>query len=203
MKRWLNWIAVFSLALGSTLAHASEDSKNPRVLMSTSMGDIVLELYPDKAPKTVENFLRYVKDGFYEGTIFHRVIDGFMIQGGGFTPDMTMKKPRPPIMNEADNGLRNKVGTIAMARTMDPHSASSQFFINVANNPNLDFREKRPRAWGYAVFGRVVKGMDVVKKIKSVPTTTKGPYRDVPAEPVTIEKMTLLTKSESHDQTAD
>jgi len=200
MKRWLNWIAVLVLGLAGTGIQAADtQGERPRVQMSTTMGDIIVELRPDKAPKTVENFLRYVEDGFYDGTIFHRVIDGFMVQGGGFTPDMTPKKTRPPVMNEADNGLRNRVGTIAMARTNDPHSATSQFFINVANNSNLDFREKRPRAWGYAVFGGVVEGMDVVGKIKSVPTTTVGSRRDVPAEPVIIEKVTLLGKNESDD----
>lgn len=168
---------------------ALKDTSNPTVLMQTSKGDIVIELYPDKAPKTVENFLKYVDDGFYDGTVFHRVIDGFMIQGGGFTPDMTKKETRAPIMNEADNGLRNIIGTISMARTMDPHSATAQFFINVANNTSLDFREKTPRAWGYAVFGRVIKGMDVVTAIKGVKTTTRGVYRDVPAENIIIQKV--------------
>jgi peptidyl-prolyl cis-trans isomerase B (cyclophilin B) len=165
------------------------DTNKPTVLIQTSKGDIVIELYPDKAPKSVENFLNYVDDGFYDGTIFHRVIDGFMIQGGGFTPAMEKKQTRPPVINEADNGLRNIVGTIAMARTMDPHSATAQFFINVANNSSLDFREKTPRAWGYAVFGRVIKGMEVVSAIKGVATTTQGGYRDVPAEPVIIQKV--------------
>lgn len=200
MNGWLKRITVFALLLaGAAAVNAADAQQRPRVLMSTSMGDIVLELRPDKAPKTVENFLQYVEDGFYEGTVFHRVIDGFMIQGGGFTPDMNKKETRPPVMNEADNGLRNRVGTIAMARTNDPHSATAQFFINVANNANLDFREKRPRAWGYAVFGRVVKGMDVVGDIKSVATTTKGPYKNVPAEPIVIKEVKLLTETESDD----
>lgn len=160
----------------------------PQVLLQTSKGEILLQLYPDKAPKTVENFLRYVDDGFYDGTIFHRVISGFMIQGGGFTPDMQQNPTRPPVINEADNGLRNIVGTIAMARTMDPHSATAQFFINVANNSSLDFREKTPRAWGYAVFGRVIKGMEVVQAIKQAPTTSKGMHRDVPQENIIINK---------------
>jgi peptidyl-prolyl cis-trans isomerase B (cyclophilin B) len=177
-------------------APASTATDNPSVLMQTSMGDIVIELYPDKAPKTVANFLKYADDGFYDGTIFHRVIDGFMIQGGGFTPDMVQKETRAPVMNEADNGLRNTIGTIAMARTMDPHSATAQFFINVANNASLDFREKTPRAWGYAVFGRVIKGMDVVKAIKSVRTTSKGMYRDVPAENIIIQKVSRMNGAE-------
>lgn len=164
--------------------------ENPKVLMQTSMGDILIELYPQKAPKTVANFLQYADEGFYNGTIFHRVIDGFMIQGGGFTEDMAQKKTRPPIMNEADNGLRNTTGTIAMARTMDPHSATSQFFINVNNNTSLDFREKTPRAWGYAVFGRVVDGMNVVKAIKGVSTGSRGMYSDVPTTNIIIRKVT-------------
>lgn len=192
MKRTL--LALFLGILASSSAMAAD---NPRVRLETSLGDIVVELYPDKAPKTVENFLQYVKDGHYDGTIFHRVIDNFMIQGGGFTPDMVQKPTRAPIMNEADNGLRNTVGTIAMARTMDPHSATAQFYINVANNDFLDFRDKTPRAWGYAVFGRVVKGMDTVGKIKSVPTTSVGPYQDVPREPVIIRKATLLSTVEN------
>lgn len=167
-------------------------TEKPRVLMQTTMGDIVIELYPQKAPQSVANFLQYVDDGFYNGTIFHRVINGFMIQGGGFTEEMVQKQTRPPIMNEADNGLRNTTGTIAMARTMDPHSATAQFFINVNNNTNLDFREKTPRAWGYAVFGRVVDGMGVVQAIKGVETGTRGPYRDVPTTNVIIKKVSRL-----------
>ena len=174
---------------------------NPKVVMQTSMGDIVIELYPQKAPKTVANFLQYVDEGFYNGTIFHRVIDGFMIQGGGFTEAFEKKETRAPIMNEADNGLRNTIGTIAMARTMDPHSATAQFFINVANNSNLDFREKTPRAWGYAVFGRVVKGMEVVKAIKSVPTGSRGMYSDVPTTAIIIQKVSRL--SDTHSPTKE
>ncbi len=172
-----------------TPAMTEPPKENPKVLMQTSMGDIVIELYPQKAPKTVANFLHYVDDGFYNNTVFHRVIDGFMIQGGGFTRDMAKKQTRAPIMNEADNGLRNTTGTIAMARTMDPHSATAQFFINVNNNSNLDFREKTPRAWGYTVFGRVVEGMEVVRAIKSVKTGTRGMYRDVPTTDIIIKKI--------------
>ena len=169
------------------------EAQHPRVSMQTSMGEMVIELYPDKAPKTVENFLRYVDEGYYEGTIFHRVIDGFMAQGGGFTADFNKKETHPPVINEADNGLNNIVGTIAMARTSDPHSATSQFFINVANNSFLDFRDKTPRAYGYAVFGRVVKGMDVLKAIKSVPTGPGGPFpKDVPQTTITIDKITRI-----------
>jgi len=165
---------------------------NPRVLMQTSMGELVIELYPQQAPISVANFLQYVDDGFYDGTIFHRVIDGFMIQGGGFTQEFEKKGTRPPILNEADNGLRNAIGTLAMARTGEPHSATSQFFINVANNTSLDFREKTPRAWGYAVFGRVVKGMELVKAIKSVPTGSRGMYQDVPTTSIVIQKVSRL-----------
>jgi len=169
---------------------AEPQQHNPKVRITTNLGDIVLELYPEKAPKTVENFLQYVNDGFYDGTIFHRVIDGFMIQGGGFTTNFVQKPTRPPVPNEADNGLRNTVGTIAMARTMDPHSATAQFFINVANNSPLDFREKTPSAWGYAVFGRVIQGMDVVKAIKEQRTGPGGPFpSDVPQRPVIIQKV--------------
>ena len=169
-------------------AASAPGTDGPQVLLQTSKGEILLQLYPDKAPKTVENFLRYVDDGFYDGTIFHRVISGFMIQGGGMEPGMREKAANAPIKNEADNGLRNIVGTIAMARTMDPHSATAQFFINVANNSSLDFREKTPRAWGYAVFGRVIKGMEVVQAIKQAPTTSKGMHRDVPQENIIINK---------------
>ena len=174
-------------------ASAPPSADTPRVLMQTSMGEIVIELYPQKAPKTVANFLQYVDEGFYNGTIFHRVIDGFMIQGGGFTPELEKKQTRAPIMNEADNGLRNTIGTIAMARTGDPHSATAQFYINVANNSSLDFREKTPRAWGYAVFGRVIKGMEVVKAIKGVPTGSRGMYGDVPTTNIIIQKVSLLS----------
>ncbi len=185
-------LMLFVAACNSEVSDAPTSSASPRVLMQTSMGDIVIELYPNKAPKSVANFLQYVDDGFYNGTIFHRVIDGFMIQGGGFTPDMEQKQTRAPIMNEADNRLRNTIGTSAMARTMEPHSATSQFYINVAMNSSLDFREKTPRGWGYAVFGRVVKGMEVVKAIKSVPTTRVEVYRDVPATPIIIQKVSRL-----------
>jgi cyclophilin family peptidyl-prolyl cis-trans isomerase len=168
----------------SLLSFAAE---NPQVTIQTSLGDIVVELYPDKAPKTVANFLQYVDDGFYTNTLFHRVIDGFMIQGGGFTPQFERKTTRPPIMNEADNGLSNQRGTIAMARTIDPQSATAQFYINVVDNPNLDFKDKTPRGWGYTVFGKVVKGMEMVDAIKSQPTGPGGPFQsDVPKTPVII-----------------
>ena len=162
-------------------------NNNPEVIIQTSLGNITVELFADKAPKTVANFLQYVDDGFYTNTLFHRVIDGFMIQGGGYTTKFERKPTRAPIMNEADNGLKNQRGTIAMARTVDPHSATAQFFINVVDNPNLDFKDKTPNGWGYTVFGKVIKGMEVVDAIKSQPTGPGGPFqRDVPATPVVI-----------------
>ena len=161
----------------------------PRATIRTSMGPIVVELYPDKAPKSVENFMQYARDGFYDGTVFHRVIPNFMIQGGGMTRDLQRKPTRAPIPLEAKNGLKNETGTLAMARTSDPNSATSQFFINVADNASLD--APSPDGHGYAVFGRVVSGMDTVDKIRRVRTTTSGPHRDVPAEPVVIESVTL------------
>lgn len=171
---------------------SSTAQNNPQVLMQTNKGNVMLELYPDKAPQSVENFLRYVNEGFYNGTTFHRVISSFMIQGGGFTPDMQRKSTHKPIENEADNGLYNRIGTLAMARTGDPHSATSQFFINVAKNTFLDFREKTSRAWGYAVFGRVIKGMKVVNEIRQVRTGFKNGMKDVPVDPIIIEKMTQV-----------
>jgi len=168
-----------------------ETMSNPRVTLQTSKGNIVLELYADKAPVTAENFLGYVRDGFFDGTIFHRVIPGFMIQGGGFTVDMQQKPTRDPIANEADNGLKNERGTIAMARTMNPNSATAQFFINTVDNGPLDHTGKTPQGWGYAVFGKVVEGMDVVDAIGGVATTNRGPHQNVPVEPVVIEKATL------------
>jgi len=165
-----------------------------RVALRTNLGDIVLELYPDKAPKTVENFLQYVRDGHYNGTIFHRVIDGFMIQGGGYTVDLQLKPTRPPIQNEANNGLSNQRGTIAMARTGEPHSAQAQFFINLIDHPRLDFvSEQSNFTWGYAVFGKVVEGMDVVDRIRAVETGGQGPLaKDVPKQAVIIERAELL-----------
>ncbi|HEB67645.1 MAG TPA: peptidyl-prolyl cis-trans isomerase [Gammaproteobacteria bacterium] len=187
-------LLTFALAFGSALQAAD----HPRVKIDTNLGSFVVELYPEKAPKTVENFLQYVRDGFYNGTIFHRVIDGFMIQGGGFTADFERKETRAPIINEADNGLKNTRGTIAMARTMDPHSATAQFFINVKDNPFLDHTAKTPRGWGYAVFGKVVEGMDVVDRIRKVRTGPGGMFpKDVPQEPVIIEKMTVIESGKS------
>lgn len=163
-------------------------SNNPAVVLETSRGDIVIELYPDKAPKTVENFLQYVDAKQYDGVIFHRVINGFMIQGGGFTPDMKEKPTREPVQNEADNGLKNDRGTIAMARTSAPHSASAQFFLNHKNNDFLNHTSKTPQGWGYCVFGKVVDGMAVVDAVAEVRTGSKGMYDDVPVEAVVILK---------------
>ena len=162
------------------------------VKMQTSKGTITIELNGEKAPNTVANFLTYVREGYYDGTIFHRVISNFMIQGGGFTADMEQKSTHNPIQNEANNGLGNEIGTIAMARTNDPHSATAQFFINVKDNDFLNFSSETQQGWGYAVFGKVTEGMDVVNAIKDVATTTKGPHQDVPAETITIEKVTVV-----------
>jgi len=162
------------------------------ILLKTNFGDIKIELNHEKAPKTAANFEQYVKDGFYDGVIFHRVIDGFMIQGGGMLPGMSEKETRDPIENEADNGLQNKVGTLAMARTMDPHSASAQFFINVADNGFLNHTSKDTQGWGYAVFGEVVEGMDVVNQIKGVSTTMRMGHQDVPVDDVIIESASVL-----------
>ncbi|UCD77241.1 MAG: peptidyl-prolyl cis-trans isomerase [Desulfobacterales bacterium] len=165
---------------------------NPKVALDTSKGAIVLELFPDKAPETVKNFLSYVDAKFYDGTIFHRVIPNFMIQGGGFAADMKRKTTQAPIKNEADKGLKNDRGTISMARTGDPHSATAQFFINTVNNDFLNHKSKTQQGWGYAAFGKVVEGMDAVDAISAVKTTTRGPYRDVPVEPVVIKSAKRL-----------
>lgn len=162
------------------------------VKLHTNHGTITLELDADKAPVTVENFLGYAHAGHYDNTVFHRVIDGFMIQGGGFEPGMTQKPTREPIRNEADNGLRNTRGTIAMARTGDPHSATAQFFINVADNDFLDFRAPDPQGWGYCVFGRVIDGLDVVDDIRGVDTGNKGFHQDVPKKDVIIERVEVI-----------
>lgn len=162
-----------------------------KVVLTTTYGKITLELDSERAPETSANFAQYVRDGFYDGTIFHRVIPNFMIQGGGFDTDMQQKPTRAPIQNEADNGLSNKPGAVAMARTQDPHSASAQFFINVADNHFLD-KERSQDGWGYAVFGQVVEGMDVVEKIRNLPTGTSGFHQDVPRETVLIEKAELI-----------
>lgn len=183
-KILLSLICCFTLLSTSTWA-SQENTKpeNPHVLLSTNVGDIELELYPQQAPVSVENFLNYVNSGFYNNTIFHRVISNFMIQGGGFTEDMTQKQTQPSIKNEADNGLSNDRGTIAMARTFDVNSATSQFFINVKNNNYLNHSQ---RDFGYAVFGKVVSGMDVVDKIANARTTLRMGASDVPVQPITI-----------------
>jgi len=162
------------------------------VLMQTNFGDITIELNHEKAPITAANFEQYVRDGFYDGVIFHRVIDGFMVQGGGFDVSMDQKETRANIENEADNGLTNDEGTLAMARTMDPHSASAQFFINVGDNAFLNHSGKNSQGWGYCVFGKVVDGMDVVNQIKKVQTTSKSGHQDVPAEPVVIDSASMI-----------
>lgn len=177
------------LASASIVAH-SQEAKAPQVMMKTSMGDIVIELYPDKAPKTVENFLAYAKEGYYSGTIFHRVINNFMIQGGGMTRNLEPKRPKNPIQIESQNGLKNKAGMVAMARTSQPDSATSQFFINTVDNPDLDF--PAPDGHGYTVFGKVVKGIDVVNKIRAVPTIRTGNMGDVPVSSIMIDSVTLI-----------
>jgi peptidyl-prolyl cis-trans isomerase A (cyclophilin A)/peptidyl-prolyl cis-trans isomerase B (cyclophilin B) len=184
---------IATLTLIASIAAGAANAADPQVEMKTSLGTIVLELYPDKAPLTVENFLQYVKAGHFDGTLFHRVIPGFMIQGGGFGPDFKQKATRSPVRNEAANGLKNTVGTIAMARTSDPHSATAQFFINVSDNAPLDFRFPTPEGYGYTVFGKVVKGMDMVNRIVNV-ETGPGPagHANVPVKPVVIESAKIL-----------
>ncbi len=169
---------------------------NPKVRMETTKGTFIIELYPDKAPKTVENFLHYVNEGKYEGTIFHRVIKRFMNQGGGYTSDFKKVDTFSPIQNEADNGLKNKRGTIAMARTGDPHSATNQFFVNTADNAFLDHTSKSSRDWGYCVFGTVVDGMEVMDRIARVKTGANGPFKqDVPMEEVLIQKVSVVEEA--------
>ena len=163
-----------------------------KVRLQTSYGAVIVELDPSKAPKTVNNFVAYVRDGFYDGTLFHRVMDGFMIQGGGFLPGMVQKPTRAPIENEAKNGLRNERGTVAMARTSDPHSATSQFFINVVDNDFLNYTTETPSGWGYCVFGKVVDGLTVVDRIRGVPTGSRAGHKNVPLSDVLIEKMEVL-----------
>lgn len=185
------WATALSLVITFTFiagADAAGTRSHPVVKLQTSMGDIILQLDAEKAPKSTANFLKYVKEGFYDGTIFHRVIDGFMVQGGGFTKDMADKPTSDPIQNEADNGLKNEKYTVAMARTNDPHSATAQFFINVGDNEFLNHTGKNPQGWGYAVFGKVISGQEVVHKIKGVATATKGMHQDVPVEQIFIEK---------------
>lgn len=183
-------LGAFILSTGNSVMAAGEkmEAKGKRmVTMKTSEGTIRIELWEDKAPITVKNFIRYVNEGFYDGTIFHRVIDNFMIQGGGFTTDMAQKKPHEPIKNEAGNGAKNDIGTLAMARTNVIDSATCQFFINVKDNEFLNHRDDSPAGFGYAVFGKVIEGMEVVDKIKKVPTGSAGPHQNVPVKPVVIE----------------
>lgn len=192
MKRVLA-VTLFLVSITAVLyADDPNTPYHPQVSIMTSKGEIVVELRPEKAPKTVENFLEYVNSGFYENTIFHRVIKGFMIQGGGLTADLNKKKTRDPIRNEADNCLSNRKYTIAMARTNDPHSATSQFFINTANNTPLDFKNQSQAGWGYCVFGRVIKGMEVVDAIENVKTSSNGMMNDVPVETIVITGAKVL-----------
>jgi cyclophilin family peptidyl-prolyl cis-trans isomerase len=180
-------IALFLIAAAIAF---SAQAQNPQVEVKTSAGNFTVELYQDKAPKTVANFLQYAQDGFYNGTIFHRVIDGFMVQGGGFDRDMKEKPiTRPRLQNEASAALKNTTGTLAMARTSDPHSATAQFFVNVKDNDFLNFREPSQQGYGYAVFGKVVEGMDVVMRIAKTPTATVGPHQNVPRQPIVIESI--------------
>ena len=188
MKQILLAVLILAIIAGTSMGQESAVS-NPQVVMETSKGEIVLELYPDKAPLTVKNFLDYIDAGFYSGTVFHRVIPGFMLQGGGFSRDMQKKSTLIPVKNEAFNGLKNDRGTIAMARTQDPHSASSQFFINTVDNAFLNHKSQTTAGWGYAVFGKVIKGMEVVDAISKVQTGTQGRFRDVPKTPVEIIKV--------------
>jgi peptidyl-prolyl cis-trans isomerase B (cyclophilin B) len=193
-----NLVLLSCLAAGMVVAgtDVSAEDQAPKVEIKTSKGTIVVELDPKAAPKSVENFLSYVNDGTYDGTIFHRVIKDFMIQGGGFVPQMVQKKTKAPVVNEADNGLKNLRGTIAMARTMEPHSATSQFFINTVDNSFLDHTAKNTQGWGYCVFGKVVEGMDTVDEITKVKTANKMGHQDVPVVPVIIEKVTVKTAAE-------
>lgn len=186
MKALITALALISLPLSSMAVTI--------VTMDTNQGQIELALDEVKAPKTVANFVQYAKSGHYNGTIFHRVIYGFMVQGGGFTPDMKQKPTRTPIGNEANNGLKNTIGTIAMARTSDPNSATAQFFINVAKNDFLDYKNPTPQGWGYAVFGKVTRGMDIVQRIAKTPTTTKNGMADVPVTAIVINKVTIKQK---------
>jgi len=192
MKKTFLLMALTLLATASTTQNLLAEG-NPSAIIHTSMGDIQIELFAEEAPISVKNFINYAESGAYDGTIFHRVISHFMIQGGGFTPDMVKKPTGEPIRNEANNGLSNARGTIAMARTNDPHSATTQFFINTQDNIALNYTgEENSRTWGYAVFGKVTSGMDVVDAIRFVETTTVPPYSDVPVEPVIIESVEII-----------
>jgi cyclophilin family peptidyl-prolyl cis-trans isomerase len=192
MKCFVMGCLFMTLLTGTVFSQ--EEAPNPQIIMETSKGTILLELFPDKAPLSVKNFLAYVASGFYEKTIFHRVIPGFMIQGGGMSRDMLAKHTQPPIKSEAGNGLKNDRGTIAMARTQDPHSATSQFFINTVDNHFLNYQNPTMSGWGYAVFGRVVQGMEVVDAIANARTTIRNRYRDVPVDPIEIINVKIKTK---------
>jgi cyclophilin family peptidyl-prolyl cis-trans isomerase len=186
----ISGLLVIALTFCVNMASYAAD---PQVEIRTNLGNMTVELYPDKAPRTVDNFLRYVKDGHYRNTVFHRVIPGFMIQGGGFDKALMQKPTRQPVENEAANGLRNDTGTIAMARTSDPHSATAQFFINIANNTFLNYTSPTPRGFGYTVFGKIIRGMDVVEKIAATPTGMRSPFpSDVPKSDIVIEDMKLV-----------
>lgn len=194
-------IAAFLFML---IACVSAQAANPYVQIETNKGSFVVELYPEKAPVSVANFLKYVENGFYPGTVFHRIVDRFMIQGGGFTSDLKHKPTLEPIVNESNNGLRNERGTLAMARTFDPNSGTSQFFINLEDNKFLNYYKPDPHYIGYAVFGKVIQGMDVVERIGQVPTRTAGQHADVPVEPVVIEnisRMAVLAETEEKSKT--
>jgi peptidyl-prolyl cis-trans isomerase B (cyclophilin B) len=195
--RKLSWLTVLWLGLFGCKGHPAssqapaQGSANPRVVLETNHGEIEIELFPAKAPLGVKNFLRYLESGAYNGTIFHRVVRGFVIQGGGFEPDFKRRPTLEPIQNEADNGLANERGTVAWARTPDPHSATNQFYINLKANPGLDHREKTQEGWGYAVFGRVVRGMEVADRIGGLPVAHQGPFPTAPVEPVVIQRARL------------
>ena len=192
MNKLLSRLALAAIAL-SLASQNLAAADNPNAVIHTSLGEIQIELFADQAPVSVENFIAYAKDGAYDGTIFHRVISHFMIQGGGFSPDMEKRPTGEAIINEANNGLSNTRGTLAMARTNDPHSATTQFFINTQDNINLNHTgEANSRTWGYAVFGTVTSGMEVVDQIRFVETSSAGPFRDVPVEPVIIEKVEII-----------
>ena len=186
-------VVAFMAGFTSLLSYSSGTGNETMVKMTTNRGEIEIELYPDEAPVTVRNFVEYVQSGFFDGVIFHRIIPGFVLQGGGFTPEMSQKKTRSPIVNEADNGLKNTTGALSMARTPAPNSATSQFFINLVDNPSLDFTAKTQQGWGYAVFARVTSGMDVVQGMTGVSTGKVRGHSDVPLEPVIIEKAEMMS----------
>jgi peptidyl-prolyl cis-trans isomerase B (cyclophilin B) len=199
MKRNALFAALSICTLFAVAPQGGSAAEQPRVRLQTNMGVMIIELNHDKAPKTVDNFLRYVREGHYDGTIFHRVIPNFMIQGGGFSADYKQKAVHEPIANEADNGLVNSRGTVAMARTSDPDSATAQFFINIVDNDFLNHTSPTPRGWGYAVFGTVVEGMDIADKIAKTPTGAAGPFsKDAPRQAVIIEKATIVAESGAH-----